>query len=118
MAKKKEEKQIKEEKVKLSEDSKLFAFLAVFLSIIGFVIALLAKKEDKYVMYYAKQSFVLFICFLIVSAVGLIPIVGWISSPILAVLVFILWIIVLVNSLSGEIKETPVVGIYGNKLNL
>ena len=50
---------------KKEDDGKLFAFLAVLLSILGFIIALLAKKDNKYVMFYAKQSLVLFIAFII-----------------------------------------------------
>jgi len=37
------------------EEGKMFAFLGVFLTIIGFVIVLLAKKDNKYAMYYAKH---------------------------------------------------------------
>ena len=37
-----------------SDDRKLFAFLAAFLSIVGFVIAVVTKKDDRYVMFYAK----------------------------------------------------------------
>ncbi len=117
MAKKKS-KRGKKGKIKLQSDSKLWAFLAVFLSIIGFVLALLAKKDDEYVMYYAKQSFVIFISGLIVSAIAWIPLIGWITFPILTLILFVLWIIALVYSISGEMKETPIIGEYGNKLNL
>ena len=34
------------------DDSTIYAFLATILSIIGFIIAIIAKKDDKYVMYY------------------------------------------------------------------
>jgi uncharacterized membrane protein len=117
MAKKKT-KRGKKGKVKLQSDSKLWAFLAVFLSIIGFVLALLAKKDDKYVMFYAKQSFVLFISGLIVSAIAWVPLIGWVAFPILSLILFVLSIIALVYSLSGEMKETPIVGEYGNKLDI
>ena len=115
---KKEKKQVNNKKVKLAEDSKLFAFLAVFLCIVGFIIALLAKKDDKYVIYYAKQSLILFISFLIVSMVTWIPVIGWITGPILTILLFILWIIALVYSVSGEMKETPIIGQFARQINL
>ncbi len=115
---KKVNKNKKKSKVKLQEDSKLFAFLAVLLSIIGFVLALIVKKEDEYVRYYARQSFVIFITFLIFTAVSIVPIIGWVISPILSVFIFILWVIALVYSLSGEMKETPIIGQFGNKLNI
>lgn len=105
-----------------NNDSKTFAFLAVFLSIIGFVIALLAKREDKYVMFYAKESLALFLV-----SLGL-NIIGWILSivtlglfifvmPLAGLVIFLLWIVILVlwiiqivNSFSGEEKSTPIVG--------
>lgn len=97
---------------------KLFAFLAVFLSILGFLIAIIAKKDDKYVMYYAKQSLVLFIAWVIVSVLGLVPVVGWIAAPVLYIVIFILWIIAWANALSGKIKPTPLIGQYGESFNL
>jgi len=38
---------------KKNDDSTLFAFLAAFLSILGFIIALLTKKDDKYESYFS-----------------------------------------------------------------
>ncbi|MBU2562101.1 MAG: DUF4870 domain-containing protein [Nanoarchaeota archaeon] len=107
----------KKKPAKKEDDSKLFAFLAVFLSIIGFIIALLVKKENKYVMYYAKQSLVLFIGWVIVSIIGIVPILGWVLAPIGWIILIILWIIALVNSLSGKLKETPLVGKYAKKFD-
>jgi len=100
------------------DDSRLFAFLAVLLTIVGFVIALLAKREDKYVMFYAKQSLVLFIAWIISGAAMIVPIVGWFAGPILYVITLVLWIIAIVNSLSGKEKETPLIGQYARKINL
>ena len=42
-------------------DHKGRAFITVFFSIVGFLIAILAWKDDKYVMFYAKQSLVIFV---------------------------------------------------------
>ena len=101
------------------DDSKVFAFLAVFLSILGFIIALLAKKNDKYVMYYAKQSLVLFIAWIAVWILGMIPFIGWfIILPIGGLIIFILWIIGLVYSVSGEEKPVPLIGKYADKFNI
>ncbi len=101
-------------------ENKGFAFLAVFLGIIGFLIALLAKRDDKYVMYYAKQSLVLFIAYVIVSIVGtIIPILGWfVILPIGGLVCLVLWIIGLVYSVSGEKKPVPLIGGFADKINL
>ena len=100
------------------EDSRVFALLAVLLTIIGFIIALLAKREDKYVMFYAKQSLILFISWIISGAVMMVPIIGWFAGPILYVITLVLWIIAIFNSLSGKEKETPLIGQYARKINL
>ena len=103
----------------MADDNKLFAFLAVFLGIIGFLIAILAKKDDKYVMYYAKQSLVLFIAYMLVYLLGLfIPIIGWfVILPIGGLVMLVLWIMGLVYSLSGEMKPVPLVGKFAEKFN-
>ena len=43
------------------KDKTLFAFVTTFLSIVGFIIALLAWKKDKYVMHYAKISLAVYV---------------------------------------------------------
>ena len=53
MAKKSIKKQSKK-----SGDFKTQAFVATFLSIIGFVIAIVSWRKDNYVMFYAKQSLI------------------------------------------------------------
>lgn len=107
---------------KKGDDSKLFAFLSVLLTVIGFVIAIVAKKEDKYVMHYAKQSLVLFIGWVALWVIGMIlgfiPVLGGVIHIILSIALLILWIIGLVYSLSGEMKDIPVVGDLAKNINL
>jgi uncharacterized membrane protein len=103
--------------VKKEDDTKLFAFLAVFLTIIGFVIALAVKKDNKYVMFYAKQGLVLFIASVIIWAAAIVPILGWFLAPLLWIGWIVLWVIGIINSVSGEMKEIPVIGQFGKKLN-
>ncbi|MEK6906372.1 MAG: hypothetical protein AABW81_01995 [Nanoarchaeota archaeon] len=109
---------VKKSVSKKEDDSKLFAFLAVFLSIIGFVIAIVAKKDNKYVMFYAKQSLVLFIGIVIVSITKIIPIIGDVIYVVGTIIVIILWITQILNSLSGKEKETLFIGSYVNNINL
>ena len=108
-------------KNKLKEDSKLFAFLAVLLSVLGFILGLLAKKDDEYVMFYAKQSLILFLPVLVVKALTIllaITIIGLLAIPVVWVIYFVIWAIALINSVSGAMKETPFVGKYARKINL
>ncbi len=104
------------------EESKIFAFLAAFLSIIGFVIALVVRRDDKYVMYYAKQSLVIFIIGavlgVIASILKIIPIIGALINAVVWILVLVLWLLSWVYALSGEEKTIPVVSGYAKKINL
>lgn len=122
---------VKKAKETKTDDSKLFAFLAVFLGIIGFVIALLTKKEDKYVMHYAKQSLVLTIfavCVWIIYTIlaGIITLITFgfgifLVAPIGIILwlaVVILWVIGWIYALSNEMKYIPFIGKFADKFNL
>jgi uncharacterized membrane protein len=118
MAKKKTKKEV----VNSKDDSKIFAFLATFLSIVGFIIAILVKRDNKYVMFYAKQSLVIFIIALIAGIVNQIfmwiPIIGAIISTVINLIVAIIWILSWVYALSGEEKDIPFVSDYSKKINL
>jgi len=107
---------------KKGDDSKLFAFLAVFLTIIGFIIALAVKKNDKYVMHYAKQGLVLFIAWIIAWVAAMIlawiPVLGWVVMMALYLGILLLWIIGIIYSLSGEMKEIPLIGQYARMIKL
>ena len=105
-------------KAKTSKDDKLFAFLAVFLSIIGFFIVYIAKKDNEYVMFYAKQSLVIFILFVIASVIDKTPVIGFIIGPVFIVLSLILWIISWLNALSGEKRGTFLISEFSNKIKL
>ena len=102
-----------------ADEGKLWAFLAYFLSIIGFVLVLLVKKDNQFAMYHAKQSLVLFLVAVAVNIVGsLIPIIGWfIILPLGTLAVFILGIIGIINSLTGKMKPLPLIGGWAEKFN-
>lgn len=104
------------------EEGKIFAFLGVFLTIIGFIIVLLAKKDNKYAMYYAKQGLVLFIAWIIVWLIAMvlifIPIIGWLIMMLLYICMLILWIIGWINALSGKEKPIPIIGKFAEKIKL
>ena len=98
------------------EEGKIFAFLGVFLSIIGFAIVLLAKKDNKYAMYYAKQGLVLFVAYVIVVIVSavlrIIPLIENLIGNLLLIGIIILWLIGFINALSGKEKPIPIIGQY------
>ena len=107
---------------KKSDDSKIFAFLGVLLTLIGFIVVYAMKKNDKYAMYYAKQGLVLFIAWIIawVASIVLIfiPILGWLAMMLIYIGLFALWIIGIIYSLSGKMKPVPLIGQFAEKINL
>lgn len=127
---------VKKKKVEDVSDSKTYAFIATFLSILGFVIALLTKKEDKYVKFYAKQSLVVFLTSVVlwiavavlgffllspaaifVGGFGMLQLMKLINLVVWLV-VLVLWVISWINALSGQEKEVPVVGKYARRFSL
>ena len=92
------------------DESKLWAFLATFLSIVGFVLALIVKRDDDYVMYYAKQSLMIFIIMVIANVALIVPLLGFVVWAILYLASVVLWLISWIYALSGTKKPVPLVG--------
>jgi len=76
-----------------------------------FLIPLLAKKDSPFAQYHAKQGMILFIVWVVASFVIWIPILGWIMG----ILLFVLFIIGIVNVLGGKMKPLPVIGSLADK---
>lgn len=122
MAKKKREDKKEVQKNSSSDDRIMFAFLAAFLSIIGFLLALVIKRDDKYVMFYAKQSLVIFVIGAIAGIIGnaikFIPIIGTIIYGALCILIFIIWFLSWIYAVSGKEKTIPIISYWAGKINL
>jgi len=107
-----------EKKSSDSGESKVWAFLAYLLGILGFILVFALKKKDKFAMYHAKQSLVLFIFMVLVSFVGgIIPFIGWfIIWPFGSLLATIVFIEGGVYSLTGKQKPLWLIGRFGEKM--
>jgi uncharacterized membrane protein len=79
-----------------------------------FLVPLLAKKDNKFALYHAKQGLVLFIADIIVWVVAFIlmfiPFIGWLIGAILWILLLVLFIIGIVNAATGKYKALPIIG--------
>lgn len=114
---------------KSDDESKVFALLGVLLTIVGFLIVFLTRRNDKYAMYYAKQGLVLFIAAFILQillgvvlvSLFVVPFISWligIALWICYVILVVLWIVGIVNSLSGKEKPLPLIGVFADKIKL
>lgn len=90
--------------------------LAAALCYIGFwisgLIFFLLEKEDKLVRFHALQSMIVFGG---ITILMMVPVVGWVLSPLLWVLSFILWLICIVKAYQGEEFSLPFVGQFAKK---
>jgi len=98
------------------EENKVIALLS-YLGILVLV-PLLAKKESPYAQFHAKQGLVLLIAWIAIGIITVIPIIGWIIGPIASIVLLIFSIIGIINALGGQTKELPLIGQFGEKLNL
>ncbi|MFL0353071.1 DUF4870 domain-containing protein [Xanthomarina sp. GH4-25] len=85
-------------------DSKNVAIIA-HITIIGWIIAFIMNNNNKsaYGSFYIRQVLGLMLCAILLSFV---PVIGWFVN----IGVFVLWLISLVGSMSGEMKPIPLFG--------
>ncbi len=117
MAKKKVNKKANISSSKKQENSNIYAFIASFFTIIGFIIAMILWREDKKVMFYAKEGLVIFIGFIVAIILEVLPLIGEILYKICIIGLVILWIITWVYALMGEQKKTWIIGDLAEKLD-
>lgn len=75
-------------------------------------------KNDPFVKFHIKQGLVLLIFDIIISVVLAIPFIGWVVGGIGWIIVVVLFIMGIVNAAGGQEKELPIIGKYGNKINI
>ena len=116
-----EEKETKEEvkeapKASVKEENVAMAIIAYF---IFFVPLLTDAKDDPFVKFHVKQSIVILITSVIVWVLGMfIPIIGWfLIAPIGGLIVFVLWVIGVMNASQKKKTPVPIIGHFAEKLN-
>lgn len=104
------------------EHTKIFAFLGVFLTIIGFIIVYASRKKDEYAMFYSKQGLIMFFVWIISTVIvkifSAIPIFGKIVEVVVYAFVLALWVISIIYALSDKKKEVPLLGFYAKKIEV
>lgn len=89
-----------------------------YLGILVLVPLLTGAKSDPFVKFHIGQGLTLLITFIVSFIVGIIPILGWILSPLLMLFCFVLVILGIINAVSGAQKELPIIGKFAGKFNL
>ncbi|MFH0987610.1 MAG: hypothetical protein V1841_01815 [Patescibacteria group bacterium] len=89
--------------------------MAILAYVLFFIPLLTDAKNDPFVKYHVRQGLVLFIAWIVAGVLGSI---FWIIAWILPLLVFVLWIIGIMNAANGQEKPVPVIGQFGEKINI
>ena len=74
-------------------------------------------SNDPYVKFHIKQGLALIITAVIGMIIAVVPVLGWIIAPIVSIFCFILFIIGVINAVSGKQKELPIIGSISSKFN-
>jgi len=82
------------------------------------IIPILTNKDDDFVKFHIKQGLVLLIVWVFNMFVGVVPILGWIIAPLIALVLLVFVVIGIINVLSGKKKQLPLIGQYAEKLKI
>lgn len=91
--------------------------MAAIAYVIFFLPLLTDSKNDPFVKFHVKQGLVLLVAWVVNMVVGMIPILGWILFPLVGILLFVLFIIGILNALGGKEKELPLIGKLASNFN-
>jgi len=94
--------------------------LAYLLGPVTGIVLLLTEKKSEYIRFHAMQSTIVFGAFLLIYLVfGIVPVLGWIIaillSPILTLLSFVLWLVLMWKAYNGEKYKLPYFGDLAEK---
>ena len=96
-------------------NEKMTGALAYFLGPVTGILLLLTEKKNPYIRFHAMQSTVVFGAYVLLYLILLIiPVLGWIVafllSPVLMVVAFILWLVLMWKAYNGEKYKLPYFG--------
>ena len=76
------------------------------------IVFLLIEKEP-FVRFHAMQSIV---TFGILTILSLVPVIGWILSPLVMIVGFALWLVLIYKAYQGEEFKLPLIGDWAKQL--
>jgi uncharacterized membrane protein len=75
-------------------------------------IVFLLIEKDPFVRFHAMQSIITFV---LLTILAMVPVVGWILSPLVMIVGFILWLVLIYKAYQGEEFKLPVIGDFAKK---
>lgn len=103
-----------------ASNENLLGALAYLLGPITGIILLLVEKSNSFIRFHAMQSTLVFgALFLLNIALGIVPVLHWLIavliSPVISLISFILWIILMWKAFNGEKYKLPYFGELAEK---
>lgn len=99
-------------KIAFGLEEKVASALCYVLGWVTGLVFLLAEKGNAKVRFNAMQSLMFFAGMTIIS---FIPVIGWLLSPLVMIVSFIVWLMAIYKAYNGEEFELPVVGKLAKK---
>ncbi len=106
-------------KTSLGMDENIEAALSYFLGFLTGILFFVMEKESKFVKFHAMQSIAVFIALFVINMfldiiLG-ITVVGLMLFPLIWLLEFILWIVLMYKAYKGEKFKLPILGDFAEK---
>ncbi len=106
-------------KTSLGMEENIEAALSYFLGFVTGILFFVMEKESKFVKFHAMQSIAVFVALFVInmllSIILGITVVGLLLLPLIYLLEFILWIVLMYKAYKGEKFKLPVVGDFAEK---
>jgi len=98
------------------EENKIIAAIG-YLGVLC-LIPLLGKKDSAFCQFHGKQGLVLFVVWLVLSMINILPILGQLIWVLGSIVLLVLVILGMVHALNGEEWELPALGKYAKQIKL
>ena len=102
-------------KTTVGMDANLAAALSYVFGWVSGLIFFLIEKENKFLRFHAMQSILFAASWTVILIVLGITVVGAFLIPIVGLIFFVVWIVLIVKSFSGEQFKLPVIGDMAEK---
>lgn len=99
-------------KVGAASTTRTLAIIGYIFPVLFFVPLITADKSSAFARFHANQQLLLLIWYVIANVIVIIPLLGWVASPLMVVLGIILAVIGIVNTAQGVTKPLPIIGQY------
>ncbi|MFD2658079.1 DUF4870 domain-containing protein [Gracilibacillus thailandensis] len=106
-----EQKSEQQSKTSTGLDQNIAGLLSYLVGFVTGIIFLLLEKENRFVRFHALQSIFTFVLLIVINTVlGMIPLLGWFVSILIAPLTLVLWVFLMVKAYQGQYFKLPWIG--------